>query len=53
MEIYVNHPLVVWFILVPIALAILAVIAVFFVVSFLPSPSVTQLVARYTSKRRT
>jgi hypothetical protein len=52
MEIYLKHPLVVWCIFAPIALAILVVIAVFLVVSFLPSPSVEELVARYTRKGR-
>ncbi len=52
MEILQNHPLVVWFILVPVALAILAVMALFMVVSFLPSPSIEALVARYMPKRR-
>jgi hypothetical protein len=52
MEIYLNHPLVVWCIVAPIAFVFLAVIALFLVVSFLPSPMVEGLAARFKRKER-
>jgi hypothetical protein len=52
MEIYLKHPLIVWCILAPIALAFIVGTLIFLVVSFLPSPMVQDLVARYTRRGR-
>ena len=52
MEIYLKHPLVVWCILVLIAFVIIVGTLIFLVISFLPSPMVQKLVARYTWQGR-
>jgi hypothetical protein len=52
MEIYLNHPLVVWCILAPVVLVIIVGTFAFLVISFLPSPMVEDLAARFKRKGR-
>jgi hypothetical protein len=52
MEIYLKHPLVVWCIMAPIAFVFIVGTAAFLVISFLPSPMVEDLAARFRRKGR-